>query len=105
MDKIHHIAIVVSNIEKAIAWYTQRFDIEVGYQDETWALLKFDNLSLALVVASQHAAHFAIERSDAADFGPLKPHRDRTISTYMKDVDGNVVEVMLPEISDTKTTK
>ena len=96
MDSIHHIAIQVEDIAKAVAWYQERFNAELEYQDETWAMLRFENLRLAFVVATQHPHHFAIVRKDAADFGPLAPHRDGTISTYIKDCDGNPVEIMMP---------
>lgn len=96
MDKIHHIAIQVKDISKAVAWYQQRFDVELEYQDETWAMLRFDNISLAFVVATQHPHHFAIVRGDAKKFGPLSPHRDGSHSTYIYDTDGNPVEVMQP---------
>ena len=94
MDKIHHIAIQVEAIDKAVEWYASRFDVSVSYQDETWALLKFENLSLALVLPSQHPGHFAIEHEQAEKFGPLKPHRDGTESVYIKDPSGNAVEIL-----------
>ena len=48
LDHIHHIAIPVPNIAKALEWYTSRFNCEVEYVDETWALLEFANTKLAL---------------------------------------------------------
>ncbi len=94
MDQLHHVAVQVSDIERSIAWYQARFDVEIGYQDATWALLRFANVSLALVQPAQHPPHFAVARSDAAAFGDLTPHRDGTASVYIEDPDGNAVEVL-----------
>lgn len=94
MDKIHHIALQVDDIEKAVDWYRNQFGVEVEYQDETWAMLKFDNLSLALVLPSQHPPHFAIEKENAADFGELTSHRDGTASIYLDDPFNNSIEII-----------
>ena len=94
MDKIHHVAIQVSDIKTAAKWYKEKFDTKVVYEDETWALLKFDNLSLALVIPDQHPPHFAIENSMAEKFGKLTEHRDGTKSIYVKDPFGNSVEII-----------
>ena len=58
LDKIHHTAIQVQNISKAVLWYTQHFKCKIEYQDSSWAMLKFANTSLALVSADQHPYHF-----------------------------------------------
>ena len=97
MDRLHHIAVQVSDIAQSIAWYRERFDLKVAYRDDTWALLRFANISLALVRPDQHPAHLAVERSDAAAFGALKPHRDGTASVYIEDPDGNAVEILKTE--------
>jgi catechol 2,3-dioxygenase-like lactoylglutathione lyase family enzyme len=98
MDKIHHIAIQVESIAKSVDWYKENFDITVSYQDETWAMIDFENTSLALVIPEQHPFHFAIESKDAESFGQLTEHRDGTASVYIKDIDGNNVEMIkLPE--------
>lgn len=94
MDKIHHIAIQVEDINKAVDWYCSQFDVEVGYQDETWAMLKFDNIYLAIVIPGQHPPHFAIEDENAEKYGELTPHRDGTASIYINDPFGNSIEIM-----------
>lgn len=96
MDRLHHIAIPVSNIAEAVAWYQTRFDLEIAYQDNSWALLKFDNVAFALVLPDQHPAHFAIERKDADSYGTLTPHRDGTASVYVEDPWQNVIEILAP---------
>jgi len=94
MDKLHHIAITVPNISKALAWYCDEFDADLTYADESWALLQFDNIALALVLPGQHPPHIAVERSNAAEYGALTPHRDGTASVYVEDPWGNTIEFL-----------
>lgn len=96
LDRLDHIAIAVEDIAKAVDWYTSTFRCEVKYQDDTWALLAFDNTSLALVIPSQHPAHIGFVTPDAAKFGILKTHRDGTRSCYVNDPAGNSVEILAP---------
>ena len=49
LDNIHHLAIQVKNINESISWYREKFNLNVKYQDDSWALLEFDNISIALV--------------------------------------------------------
>jgi catechol 2,3-dioxygenase-like lactoylglutathione lyase family enzyme len=96
LDTLDHVAIQVEDVARAVAWYRETFSVDVTYQDETWALLAFANVRLALVVPGQHPPHLAVVRPDAASFGPLKPHRDGTASVYTHDSEGNVLEIMAP---------
>ena len=86
MDKIHHLAIQVEDIGKSVDWYKKNFDIQVSYQDETWAMIDFENTSLALVIPEQHPFHFAIEFDGASSYGKLTKHRDGTASVYIRAV-------------------
>tara|TARA_B110001454_G_C12284887_1_gene252710 strand:- start:50 stop:349 length:300 start_codon:yes stop_codon:yes gene_type:complete len=94
MDKIHHIAVQVENLNESLAWYSQEFDVEIIYQDVTWAMLQFENMQLALVLPDQHPGHFAIESKNASEYGELKKHRDETASIYIKDPAGNSIEIL-----------
>lgn len=94
LDQIHHIAISVGNVADAVSWYQQKFQCEVAYQDETWALLKFANISLALVIPDQHPPHIGYTSTEAEKYGKLKTHRDGTRSVYIEDPFGNTVEMM-----------
>ncbi len=94
LDAMHHVAIAVDDVTTAVRWYQDRFRCKVSYQDPTWALLQFANMQLALVIPSQHPPHIAFEHSQADQFGPLKPHRDGTRSTYIADSAGNPVEIL-----------
>jgi len=94
MDKVNHVAIQVDDIDIAVQWYMQKFDTKLLYQDESWALIQFDNLSLALVLPNQHPPHFAIDNQEAEKYGELTKHRDGTSSIYIKDPFGNSVEII-----------
>lgn len=94
MDALHHVAIAVHDVGVAVSWYRERFDCAVSYQDPTWALLRFENISLALVIPGQHPPHIAFTHPEAGRFGPLTAHRDGTRSIYIADPAGNAVEVL-----------
>jgi len=94
LDSIDHLAIPVEDIGRAVDWYRHRFATRVLYQDRSWALLAFANVRLALVLPEQHPPHIALRRTDAETFGPLTRHRDGTRSIYVKDSEGNSVEIM-----------
>lgn len=97
LDAIDHVALSVSNIEEAAAWYQQHFCCRVVYQDETWAMLQFANTRLALVLPDRHPPHLGFYKAKAKDFGLLKPHRDGTASVYVTDPAGNSVEILATE--------
>lgn len=94
MGKILHIAIPVENITEALDWYQENFDVQTDYADDSWALLRFENVGLALVLPGQHPPHFAVERSDAGAYGKLTSHRDGTASVYIHDPWDNAIEIM-----------
>ena len=94
MDKIHHIAIEVTSINEAFKWYKQHSKCEVSYQDDSWALLKYENISLALVLPNSHPPHIAFVKNDAEKYGKLDLHRDGTSSVYVKDPFNNSVEML-----------
>ena len=94
MDKIHHIAIEVNNIKDSIDWYRKNTKCEISYQDDTWAMISYDNISLALVLPNTHPPHIAFEKHNAEDFGKLKLHRDGTASVYIKDPSDNAIEIL-----------
>ena len=94
LDRINHLAVQVKSIAKAVQWYQDNFCCKVAYVDESWALLDFENTSLAIVLPDQHPRHFAVEREDASKFGTLTLHRDNTESIYVEDPWNNGVEIM-----------
>ncbi len=94
LDAVHHVAIAVDNIAESVDWYTSRLKCRVGYRDETWAMLEFANIRLALIAGKTHPPHIGLMKDNAADFGTLKPHRDGTRSVYLEDPSGNWVEIL-----------
>jgi extradiol dioxygenase family protein len=93
-DAMHHVAISVDNIAEAVQWYQEQFRCGIVYQDDTWAMLQFANIQLAIVIPGQHPPHIGYALPNAEKYGTLKPHRDGTRSVYTSDPFGNVVEMM-----------
>jgi len=95
LDQLDHIAIQVKDIKKSLNWYLNNFKCEELYSDETWAFIKFENLKLALVTNSEHPPHFAIldDKINLNQKSVVK-HRDKSISKYIKDLDGNYLELI-----------
>lgn len=96
LDSLHHVAIQVEDIARALKWYSETFNAEIVYLDDTWAMLRFENIYLALVIPGQHPPHIAIEHEGAEAHGTLIRHRDGTESIYVNDSEGNVLELMKP---------
>ncbi|MAX09722.1 MAG: glyoxalase [Candidatus Marinimicrobia bacterium] len=93
LDKIDHIAIHVSDIQKSLNWYLENFKCEEIYSDHTWAFLKFENMKLALVTNNEHPPHFAII-DDLKKQKQTVKHRDGSESAYIKDIDFNYIELI-----------
>ena len=94
-DNIDHIAIQVKNIKDSVEWYLNNFKCEEIYSDNTWAFLKFENIKLALVTNTQHPPHFAIlDKNINTNQNNVVKHRDNSISKYIKDLDGNFLELI-----------
>jgi catechol-2,3-dioxygenase len=93
-DRVHHIALQVKDLGRAVDWYQAQFSSELLYRDDSWALLRFSNVNLALVMPDQHPAHIAFTHPHAEQFGELVLHRDGTRSVYIEDSEGNTVEIM-----------
>ena len=64
---VDHIAIESTDIVQSTKWYQDHFNCEVKHQDKTWALLKFANISLALVTPGDHPPHFAVVDKEIVD--------------------------------------
>ena len=100
LDSIDHVAVAVDDIAKGVNWYHTRFQCEISYQDSTWALLRFANVRLALVIPEQHPPHVGFDSDEAESFGKLTRHRDGSKSVYVRDSSGNSVEILEPLRSD-----
>ena len=92
LTQIDHIAIETSNVEKAVKWYLKNFRCEIKYQDQSWALILFNNVSLALVTPGQHPPHFAVVDEAVKENKNSKIHRDGIYYMYEQDPDKNFVE-------------
>lgn len=94
LSHVDHVAIAVTNVAQAVDWWCKAFNCQVTYQDETWAVLEFANIKIALVIPEQHPAHLAFSRKDAERFGQLTEHRDGSKSVYIEDPFGNSIEIL-----------
>ncbi len=91
--QLDHIAMTVEDIARSVKWYTENFNAETKYVDETWALLEIGQTRIALTIPSQHPPHIAFTVSKLEDVpGMPKTHRDGSISSYVQDPDGNSIE-------------
>ena len=97
MDTLHHIAFPMRDVAAAVTCYTSQFDVDIAYQDESWALLEFDNIAFALVLPDEHPGHIAVERANAEAHGLPTPHRDGTASVYVQDTSQNIIEILKPK--------
>jgi len=98
---IDHVAVPCNDIQRGVEYYSGHFGGEVLYQDETWAFMRMGDVKLALVTPTEHPPHVALRVSHdelqqlASDFGQeIKSHRDNTRGLYLKDPDGNAVELI-----------
>ena len=94
-----HVALVSKNIKRAIAWYVERWDAKILYQDETWGLIEIGKTKIAFVTPSQHPAHVCFEIKEEFIHKNLtketfKGHRDGSSSCYVRDPDGNFLEFL-----------
>jgi len=99
--RLDHVAVPSRDIDQSVKWYVRQFGATVLYQDKTWAFLQVGGNKLALVSPNQHPPHVAFsvteeqlaEASRAAGV-PADKHRDGTKGIYLRDPDGNAVELI-----------
>ena len=92
MNRIDHVAITVDDVRESADWYVKNHGCSIIYCDDTWAMLQFQNIKLALVVDDEHPFHIAFEVKDPGIESTL--HRDGSISRYIKDPSGNSIELI-----------
>ena len=93
-DFIDHIAVEVKNVDAAVKWYSEKFNCNVKYQYKTWAMLSFQNISIALVSPGEHPAHFAVVKESLTNDVKIKYHRDGIGYVYSNDLDNNIIELV-----------
>jgi catechol 2,3-dioxygenase-like lactoylglutathione lyase family enzyme len=94
LDEIHHLAINVVDLEQAVKWYTSSFSCVLESSEESFAVLRFANLRLVLVLPSQQQPHLGFEREDAQAFGELRFRLDGMLSSFLSDPSGNPIEII-----------
>jgi len=94
LDNIDHIAIKVKNIEESLRWYESKFKCKRLYVDQSWGLIQFNNIKLALVISSQHPNHFAVIDDSICLDSKSVTHRDGSVSKYIADKDNNIIELL-----------
>jgi catechol 2,3-dioxygenase-like lactoylglutathione lyase family enzyme len=94
--RFHHIAKVVDNIADSVDWYLKNLGAKVLKQDDDWAMLQLDSLTLALTLPGKHPDHIAFEVDNLSDFpcppNEIKCHRDGSFFYYQEIPDGTVIE-------------
>ena len=102
MDKIDHIALQTKNINDSVSWLVKKFKCSVKYQDESYAMLEFNNMKIALVLPDQHPPHVAIKCDNIEEHGKPRKHRDESEFLYIEGFDKNVFELIRYPDSDNK---
>ena len=111
VNRIGHIALRVENLERAKSFYI-KLGMNLVWDDKDWSYLEagIGKDGLALLGPSYKAAgpHFAFHfehkkeveniqkdlKNSGVKVGPLHEHRDGTASFYMKDTEGNWLEML-----------
>jgi len=98
--KFDHVALKSNNIKRSVKWYKDNLrNVEVIYEDETWAAIKAHGIMIAFVMPHQHPPHvcFSINDNNKNNFKDkkFKKHRDGTEFCYISDPDGNTIEFLI----------
>lgn len=111
VERLGHVAIRVDNMERAVAFYSQ-LGMKMVWKADDWCYLESvtSRDGLALLGPNYKAAgpHFAFHFRDRADVdaihdqlkssgvavGTVHDHRDGTASFYLRDPEGNWLEML-----------
>jgi hypothetical protein len=91
---VDHIALQSLKPSESAKWYSERFFGTIMYSDEEWALVKFDNISVAFVLPDAHPSHIAFEVKTIIDDSGFGRHRDGSMFKYERDKWGNTYELI-----------
>jgi|TARA_B100001123_G_C14920669_1_gene871634 catechol 2,3-dioxygenase-like lactoylglutathione lyase family enzyme len=94
LSQVDHIAIQTKDVKSTINWYLDNFECEVISEDKSWALLKFENINIALVSPNEHQPHIAFSVNNIIEYGRPSIHRDGIPYIYKEDDYGNVIELV-----------
>jgi hypothetical protein len=106
-----HIAHAVSDVGAAVNGWRELFpELQVLYQDDTWAFVKAGGVRIALVLRGRHPAHigFRVDDEDlrtlSRQYGvEIKPHRDGTRAFYLLTPGGGAIEYIAYPTGDPYT--
>jgi catechol 2,3-dioxygenase-like lactoylglutathione lyase family enzyme len=124
---LRHLALTVADVERAKEFYARVFGMRVVWQpdgDNVYLSSGCDSLALhrgnagdraaqsldhlgfiVATVAEAEAAYAWAQRSGIELVHPLRRHRDGAVSFYLRDPDGNVIQVLYePAISPLSIT-
>jgi catechol 2,3-dioxygenase-like lactoylglutathione lyase family enzyme len=113
---LRHLALKISDVDRAVTFYTRVFGMRLVWQpdpDNAYVSSGCDNLALHKGshgdVDAQTLDHFGFIAASIADVEaswewaqserldiahPLKHHRDGSVSFYIRDPDGNTIQVL-----------
>ena len=94
LSLIDHLTIVVNDASKSVEYYSKNYVCNVKFKDDTWSLLEFQNINLALVTQEEHPNHFAIVDENLSKNNNMKYHRDGIGYIYSQDLDNNFIEII-----------
>jgi len=92
MRSLDHVAICVTDIQKSIEWYQEKYEeVYEIYSDDTWGMIEIGRVKIALILEGSHSPHIAIRQNTSIP-PEAKTHRDNSRYIYDTDPDGNVIE-------------
>ena len=96
LDIIDHIAIKVSDLQKAEEWYFSHLNAEITFRDHKYIRMRVGNSNIALIDEKYYPhAHIGLlvdRLEDLPKEGTRVEHRDGTVGVYVEDPFGNYIE-------------
>jgi predicted enzyme related to lactoylglutathione lyase len=92
-DVLHHVAVVVGDLDRAVQWYGEVFRAKLLRRDARRAVFAFGAVELHLV-DEQQPAGVTIVRHDVAAMGPSTRRPDGVRGMHLVDPWGNAIEVV-----------
>ena len=93
---VDHIAVRVSDLDLAQAWYEKNLGAVLQFKDQFYRRMLLNNTSLALIdenrYPSDHIGVLVEDFDQLPDVGTRIEHRDGTVGVYVEDPFGHVVE-------------
>ena len=96
MYDVDHIAIRVSDLDKAQEWYEEFLGAKLQYKDQYYRRMLLNNTTLALIdenrYPSNHIGVLVEDFNQLPNVGTRIEHRDGTVGVYVQDPFGHTVE-------------